>query len=646
MKGVSAADFPIEPGEAEVQDETVRSGPFAGRTAWARNLEAPLRDFLRTETGSAAILLVGAVAAMVWINVDAASYNTVWHMTLSVSIGGADISQDLRHWVNNGLMTLFFFVVGLEARREFDLGDLRDRRRLVLPVVAGIGGMIVPIAIFLAINAGGAPRGAWGTAMSSDTAFALGMLALVGSRYPTSLRAFILTVAVVDDLVALLVIAIAFTSDVHAVALAVGITVFLLILVLRYRGVHNGGPYLLLGIVAWAAFLESGIDPIVVGLAMGLLTIAYPAAREDLERATDLFRVFREQPTSELQQSARAGLRSAISPNERWEQMFHPFTSYVVVPLFALANAGVVISGGFLAHAYGSAITIGIIVAYALGKPIGVTGASGLVTKLSHGRIRPPVGWVSVLGGGAVAGIGFTVSLLIASLAFTGDHLAEAKVGILTTLVVAPIVSWAIIWVTYRLPKKTKLRLLIGRGEAIVDLAEPVDPERDHIRGPAEADVTLVEYGDLECPYCGQAEMVIRELLSDFGDLRYVWRHLPLNDVHPHAQLAAEASEAAGAQGQFWEMHDLMLSHQDALTLKDIIGYANELGLDIERFKEHLRKRKGAAHIAEDVESADMSGVSGTPSFFINGHRHQDAYDIDTLSKAVRLARVRAAISA
>jgi Na+/H+ antiporter NhaA len=644
---VSAADFPIEPGEGEAAEtETARSGPFAGKTAWARNLEAPLRDFLRTETGSAAILLIGAVAAMVWINVDASSYNTVWHMTLRVSVGGAEISQDLRHWVNNGLMTLFFFVVGLEARREFDLGDLRDRRRLVLPILAGLGGMIVPIAIFLAINASGAPHGAWGTAMSSDTAFALGMLALVGSRYPNSLRAFILTVAVVDDLVALAVIAVAFTNEVHVVALAVGITVFALILVLRYRGVHNGGPYLLLGVAAWVAFLQSGIDPIVVGLAMGLLTIAYPAAREDLERATDLFRVFREQPTSELQQSARAGLRSAISPNERWQQMFHPFTSYVVVPLFALANAGVVISGGFLGHAYGSAITLGIIVAYAVGKPIGITGAAGLVTKLSHGRIRPPVGWVSVLGGGAVAGIGFTVSLLIASLAFTGTHLAEAKVGILTTLVVGPAMSWAIICVTYQLPKKLKLRLLIGRGEAIVDLAAPVDPERDHIRGPSEADVTLVEYGDLECPYCGQAETVIRELLSDFGDLRYVWRHLPLNDVHPHAQLAAEASEAAGAQGKFWEMHDLMLSHQDALTLRDIIGYAQELGLDIDRFKEHVRKRKGAARIAEDVESADMSGVSGTPTFFINGHRHQDAYDIETLTKAVRLARVRAAITA
>lgn len=644
---MSAADFPIEPGEGEAEVETeARSGPFAGRTAWARNLEAPLRDFLRTETGSAAILLIGAVAAMVWINVDAGSYNKVWDTVLSVNVGGGGVSQDLRHWVNNGLMTLFFFVVGLEARREFDLGDLRDRRRLALPFLAGLGGMIVPVAIFIAINAGGAPHGAWGAAMSTDTAFALGMLALVGARYPTSLRAFILTVAVVDDLVALLVIAVAFTSDVHAVALAVGVTVFVLILVLRNRGVHNGGPYLVLGIVAWVAFLKSGIDPIVVGLAMGLLTIAYPAAREDLERATDLFRVFREQPTSELQQSARAGLRSAISPNERWQQMFHPFTSYVVVPLFALANAGFVVSGSFLAHAYGSAITLGIVAAYVIGKPIGVTGAAALVTKLSHDRIRPPVGWVSVLGGGAVAGIGFTVSLLIASLAFTGQHLAEAKLGILTTLVAGPAMSWAIIWVTYRLPMKTKVRLLIGRGETIVDLAPAVDPERDHIRGPSEADVTLVEYGDLECPYCGQAENVIRELLADFGDLRYVWRHLPLNDVHPHAQLAAEASEAAGYQGKFWEMHDLMLTHQDALTLRAIVGYAQELELDVEKFKEHLRKRKGAPHIAEDVESADMSGVSGTPSFFINGHRHQDAYDIDTLSKAVRLARVRAAITA
>jgi Na+/H+ antiporter NhaA len=640
---VTAADVPIGPQEAGAESES--TGSLSGRTAWARNLEAPLRDFLRTETGSAATLLVGALAALIWVNVSPSSYDRVWHATMSVTIGGSGISQDLRHWVNNGLMTLFFFVVGLEARREFDLGDLRDRRRLALPFVAGIGGMLVPIGIYLVFNAGHSSRGGWGVAMSTDTAFALGMLALVGRRFPNSLRAFILTVAVVDDLVALVVIAFAFTSAVQGVALAIGLVTFALMLVARSRGVHNGGVYGALGLVAWVAFLKSGVDPVVVGLTIGLLTIAYPAARADLERATDLFRVFREQPTSELQQSARAGLRSAISPNERYQQLYHPFTSYIIVPLFALANAGFTINGSFLGHAYGSPITLGIIVAYLIGKPIGITGAAMIVTRVSRGRIRPPVGWASVLGGGTIAGIGFTVSLLIATLAFKGQDLAEAKLAVLTTLLVAPVLTWLVLCVTVRLPKHLKLRALVGRAEAIVDLAIPVDPARDHIRGPEGASVTLVEYGDLECPFCGQAETVIRELLSDFGELRYVWRHLPLNDVHPHAQLAAEASEAAAAQGKFWEMHDTMLANQDNLTLRAILGYAEQLGLDLERFKAHLRKRKGSPRIAEDVESADLSGVSGTPSFFINGHRHQDAYDIDTLSKAVRLARTHAALT-
>jgi Na+/H+ antiporter NhaA len=648
LEFVTAADLPIEPGEGgtEADAETVRSGPFAGRTAWARNLEAPLRDFLRTETGSAATLLVGAIAALVWANVSASSYHGVWTTPLAVRIGGSGVTQDLRHWVNDGLMTLFFFVVGLEARREFDLGELRDRRRLALPFVAGVGGMVIPVIVYLLVNGGDSAPGGWGAAMSTDTAFALGMLALVGRRFPDSLRAFILTVAVVDDLVALVVIALAFTTAVQGVALAVGLTAFVIVLVARNRGVHNGAVYAVLGVVAWVSFLKSGVDPVVVGLALGLLTIAYPAARADLERATDLFRVFREQPTSELQQEARVGLRSAISPNERWQRLFHPFTSYMVVPLFALANAGFAISGSFLSRAYGSPITLGIIAAYVLGKPIGIAGASAVLTRMSRGRITPPVGWASVIGGGAVAGIGFTVSLLISTLAFHGQDLAEAKLGVLTTLVAAPLASWGVLRATERLPKRLKLRLLIGAAPTIVDLAVPVDPERDHVRGPAESSVTLVEYGDLECPYCGQAEMAIRELLADFGELRYVWRHLPLNDVHPHAQLAAEASEAAAAQDKFWDMHDTMLAHQGDLTLRAIIDYARELGLDLERFKEHLRKRKGAARIAEDVESADMSGVSGTPTFFINGHRHQDAYDVETLSKAVRLAKARAVISA
>lgn len=630
-------------GEGEGQ---TASGRLSGRTAWGRSLEAPLRAFLRTETASAAILVAAAVAALAWVNVSPSSYHGVWNATLSVRLAGAGVGQDLRLWVNNGLMTFFFFVVGLEARWEFDLGDLRDRRRLALPFAAGVCGAALPIAIYLALNAGHTSASGWGAAMSTDTAFALGLLALVGRRFPDSLRAFILTAAVVDDLVGLVVIAVAFTGAVAWGALAVGVAVCLLILVLVRRRVLNGGPYAVLGVVAWVAFLKSGIDPVVVGLFMGLATIAYPAARADLERATDVFRVFREQPTSELQHSARAAIRSAISPNEHLQQMYHPFTSFMVLPLFALANAGFTISASFLAHAYGTPITLGIVLAYLLGKPLGVTLGVGFVVRMSRGRITVPVGWASVAGGGTIAGAGFTVSLLIASLAFHGRGLAEAQLGILTTLVLAALSCTLVAQVTQRLPPGLRLRALVGRAETIVDLAVPVDPERDHIRGPADAAVTLVEYGDLECPYCGQAETVIRELVGQFGrELRYVWRHLPLNDVHPHAQLAAEASEAAAAQGRFWDMHDLMLGHQDALALRDIVGYAEQLGLDMDRFRSHLRKRKGAGRIAEDVESADRSGVSGTPTFFINGHRHQGAYDVATLTAAVKLAGARAAIA-
>jgi Na+/H+ antiporter NhaA len=625
-------------------DTTVTSSwaPFSGRTAWARNLEAPVRDFLRTQTGSASVLLGATVAALIWANVSASTYDSVWRTMLTIRIGGSGISQDLQHWVNNGLMTFFFLVVGLEARREFDLGELRDRRRLLLPVAAGVGGMLVPVALYLLINAGRPSVQGWGTAMSTDTAFALGMLALVGRRFPGSLRTFILTVSVADDLAALMVIVVAYTSSVEIMPLLIGVALVLVVAAVRARRVRNGVVYFALALPAWAAVYESGVDPLVVGLALGLITIAYPASRSDLERATDLFRLFREQPTSELAETARAGVRGAISPNERLQQLWHPFTSYVIVPLFALANAGIVISGSFLSHAFASPITLGIIAGYVVGKPVGVAGTSWLVTRLSHGRVRPPVGWASVVGGGAIAGIGFTVSLLIATLAFQGQELSEAKLGVLSAALGASAVTWLVFRVTTMLPTRTRLRALLGTAEAIVDLAVPVDPQRDHIRGPEDAPVTLVEYGDFECPYCGQAESIIRELLADFGDLRYVWRHLPLQDVHPHAQLAAEAAEAADAQGRFWDMYDRLLSHQDELTVKGLMSHADALGLDVDRFQTHLRKRKGADRIAEDVESADQSGVSGTPTFFVNGRRHYGAYDVPTLAKAVRSARARA----
>jgi protein-disulfide isomerase len=251
---------------------------------------------------------------------------------------------------------------------------------------------------------------------------------------------------------------------------------------------------------------------------------------------------------------------------------------------------------------------------------------------------------VALAGGGTIAGIGFTVSLLIASLAFHGTELAEAKLGVLSAALCASLLTWLLFRATAKLPAGLRLRALLGTSELLVDLAVPVDPERDHIRGPADAPVTLVEYGDLECPYCGQAEQAIRGLLALRGDLRYVWRHLPLTDVHPQAQQAAEASEAAAEQGAFWEMHDLLLAHQDALRLPDLVDYAGELGLDGERFSAAMAKHVGAARVAEDVDGADLSAVSGTPTFFINGRRHYGAYDIDSLAVAVKMARARASL--
>ena len=619
--------------------------PFAGRTAWARNLETPLRSFLRTETGSAAILLFATVAALVWVNADAPSYERVWHTVVSVRVGGSGISEDLQYWLNSGLMTFFFFVVGLEARREFDMGELRERRRLALPLAAGIGGMAVPVLIFLAVNAGKPSAHGWGAAMSTDTALALGMLALVGPRFPDRLRAFMLTVSVVDDVVALLVIGSVYTEHLAVSPLVVAAALFAALVLSTRLSVPRGLLHAVLGAALWFALYKSGVDPVVTGLAVGLLTFASPAARVDLERATDLFKLFREQPTPELARSARIGLTSAISPNERLQQVFHPWTSYVIVPLFALANAGVAVNGGLLSRAFSSPITLGIVAGYVVGKPVGVAGVAWLVTRLSGGRLRPPVGWVGVAGGGLIAGIGFTVSLLIASLAFHGAQLDEAKIGVLGAALVSSSATWLLFRTTSLLPTRLRIRALVGTAEVIVDLAAPVDPARDHIRGPAAAPVTLVEYGDFECPFCGQAEDVIRELLADFGDVRYVWRHLPLNDVHPRAQLASEAAEAASNQGRFWELHDLLLDRQEALKPNDLVRYAEELSLDVQRFTKDLHAHAGAAHIAEDVDGADLSGVSGTPTFFVNGRRHYGAYDIEALSKAVRAARARAAIA-
>jgi Na+/H+ antiporter NhaA len=630
------------------QADTGQAGSGQPSTAWTGSGRTPLRQFLRTETGSATILVGATLAALIWCNVADGSFDTFWAARLSARVAGHGIDMNLREFVNSGLMALFFLVVGLEARREWDMGELRVRSRVTLPFLAGLGGMLVPIAIYLALNAGRPTAHGWGAAMSSDTAFALGALALVGGRrLPDRVRTYLLTFSVVDDLLGLAVIAVFYSSHVRWVPLLIGAAVLALYGVLTRRGLRNGPASMLFGLSAWVAFFQSGVDPIVSGLVIGLLTCAYPAAREDLQQATDAFRLFREQPTARLAAEAGDVVRDAISPNERLQERYHGLTSYVIVPLFALANADIKIDGSFLAHAYSSPATLGIMIGYVVGKPVGTAGTAWLVSRLTKRRLTPPVGWGAVAGVGAVAGIGFTVALLISSLAFTGTQLAEAKLGILSGAVCATLLTWVIFHGLNRLSPRNRLRALLGTTATLTDLAVPVDPDRDHIRGPQQdALVTLVEYGDFECPYCGQAEPALRELMNQAGgELRFVFRHLPLTEVHPHAQLAAEAAEAAALQGAFWEMHDMLMDHQGALTPRDLLGYAGDIGLDTERFRTDLFRHAGAYRIAEDVDSADLATVSGTPTFFINGNRYYGAFELAALTAAVHTAKGRALLA-
>jgi Na+/H+ antiporter NhaA len=620
-----------------------------GRTAWARNLATPVRDFLGTETGSALVLVGAVIVALLWANVDIGSYAELWSTHLSIQIGSHAIDNELRIWVNEGLMTLFFLVVGLEAKREIDLGELREHNRLWYPALAALGGIAGAVGIYLIFNAGGPGGGGWGVAMSTDTALALGVLALVAPTGSTRLRVFLLTLVVFDDLAALVIIVVAYTGSIDLTALGIAVGLFAVLGLLRFLPTMRGPIAVVVGTAIWVALFESGIDPVIAGLAIGLVTSAYPPSRQELERATDLTREFREQPTPGLAAGARRSLADAISPNERIQYALHPWTSYVIVPLFALANAGVHITGGLLSDAVSSPITIGIVAGYVFGKPLGIFLLPWLATRAPVRKLvgggKLTITWPGLIGTGTAAGVGFTVSFLIASLAFTGTQLDEAKIGVLAACIISPLVAAAVFRGSRALiPQSKRLEQLRRTADSIIDLSDDVDPERDHIRGDPAGVVTLVEYADFECPYCGRAEPTIRELLDMHhgGGLRYVFRHLPLQDVHPHAQLAAEASEAAAAQDAFWQMHDTLMAHQGELDLDDVHRYADDLELDADRLEDEVRRRVYLERVSEDVASADFSGVSGTPTFFINGRRHQGVYDIDALTKAISRAKVLA----
>ncbi len=432
----------------------------------------PLQDFLRWEASGGLLLLVATAAALVWANVALASYTDLWGTELRVTIGGWTFEQDLLHIVNDGLMTLFFLVIGLEVKRELAIGELRTRRAAMLPLCAALGGLVVPALVFAAILAGGDGAGGWGIPMATDTAFALGVLALLGRRAPPMLTTLLLAVAVIDDLGAMTVMTVFYSDGPDPAWMAACVACLGAVAVLNRVHVRHIGPYLVLGALAWIAAAASGVHPTVVGVALGLLTPARPfqSERAVAEQAGAVAHALAGESPAAAALDAGSWRRlshlsrEAISPVNRIEHALHPWTSMIVIPLFGLANAGIVLDATAIEAAAGSAVTLGVIAGLALGKPLGLIGGAYLAVRLGLSRMPRGVGWLHLVGLGAIAGIGFTISLFVTALAFADDAAltSSAKVGILAGSLLSAAVGVAALLLADRRTRAARRRAAAG----------------------------------------------------------------------------------------------------------------------------------------------------------------------------------------
>ena len=404
-------------------------------------LPAPLREYLREEAAGGVVLIVAATVALVWANSPwRAAYATLWETRLAIELGRFGIEADLRHWVDDGLMTIFFLVVGLEIKRELVAGELATWRQAALPVVAAAGGMAVPAAIYAAANAGGPGAPGWGVPMATDIAFTLGVLALLGSRVPAALKVFLLTLAVVDDLGSITVVVLFYSRGVDLVALALAAGLLALVAVLVRAGIWWLPLHIGLGLALWLAMWRSGVSPALAGVAMGLLTPGRPTAPPEVarERGGKLAGELAADPRPPRLREMLREARGTVPLTERLAHDLHPLSAFLVVPLFALANAGVTLERGGLSAPGATAVLGGVLAGRVLGKLAGITAATWLAVRLGLARLPEGAGWAQLAGVAIVAGIGLTVPLFVADLAFPdGRFQAPVKLGLLLASVVA-----------------------------------------------------------------------------------------------------------------------------------------------------------------------------------------------------------------
>ncbi len=442
----------------EASSPTDHGRPALPPAPIARLLD-PLARFLHVEAAGGIVLLVCTAAALAVANspLDSA-YHHLWETELGISLGSHQLRLSLEHWINDGLMAVFFFVVGLEVKRELVVGELRDPRRAALPIFAALGGMVVPAGVYLLLAGAGPAAQGWGIPMATDIAFVVGCMALLGPRVPHGFRVMLLTLAIADDVGAILVIALGYATGVHAAALVLAAAGLAAVLVLQRLGVRSFGVYALLGVGIWLAVLRSGIHATIAGVLLGLVTPARPVVPAATSAAllADWRIAIDPGAWDEMEdRPARVGsivtaARAAISPLEYLEDLLHPWVSFAIMPIFALANAGVAFDVRDVGHPAAVAVAAGLVV----GKPVGVVAASWLAVRAGLARLPDGVRWPALAGAGMLAGIGFTMALFIAGLALPAELRAPAKLGILLASAVAAAAGMAVLGVV--LPSREK----------------------------------------------------------------------------------------------------------------------------------------------------------------------------------------------
>lgn len=441
----------------------------------ARNLARPVARFLRIEAAAGVLLLIGALVAVVWANSGAASsYTHLWETPIDLTIGSFSLDLTLHEWVNDGLMALFFFVVGMEIKREMVAGELRDPRAAALPVIGALGGMIVPALIFYSINRGGPGAHGWGIPMATDIAFAVGIVSLLGSKVSPQLKLFLLTLAVADDLGAIGVIAVAYSQGIIFSWLALAGLMFVLTYALRRAHVWWIPAYVILGVIAWYAMLKSGVHATVAGVVMGFLVPMVPLRDGvDVEAIADQLENRPELTAADVRNAAFQ-IKEAVPVGERLTDLLHPWTGFVVIPLFALANAGVPLSADALSAAASSSVTLGVALGLMVGKTVGVCAAAYLAVKIGLARLPRGTNFAQMVGISMAAGIGFTVAIFVTGLAFDDVGLQDqAKVGIFVASFGAAILSALVLSAASRRVSAEELALEAEEEEALF-AEEPV----------------------------------------------------------------------------------------------------------------------------------------------------------------------------